>query len=105
MEPKSVFLETFGESPLVKAIDFFLTFREFDYSKSQMAEEAGISRVTADKIWKRLAKAEIIVKTRTVGRADLYKLNADNPKVKALIDMDARLSGIAARKEAVKVKV
>ncbi len=99
METKSVFLETFGESPMIKVLDFFLTYHNFDYSKSQVAEETGISRITIENIWNRLIKADIIVKTRIVGRAELYKLNRQNPKVKALVELDFKLSGAAAREE------
>ncbi len=98
-EAKSVFLETFGESPMVKVLDFFLTYQNFDYSKSQAAEETGISRITIENIWEKLIKAKIIVKTRTIGRAELYKINKQNPKVKALIDLDFKISGAAAREE------
>lgn len=100
---KSVFLETFGESPLIKVLDFFLTFQNFDYSKSQIAEETGISRVTIEKIWEKLIKTKIITKTRIVGRAEMYKLNKENPKVKALIELDLKISGVAAREEVEKV--
>ncbi len=96
---KSVFIETFGESPLIKVLDFLLTYQSFDYSKSQVSEEIGISRITMEKIWEKLIKAKIITKTRTVGRAELYRLNKQNPKVKALIELDFKISGAAAREE------
>ncbi len=65
MEAKnSIFIETFGETPAVKVLDFFLTFDSFDYSKSQVSEETGVSRITLDKIWRELINQKIIVKTR-----------------------------------------
>ncbi len=88
----SILTETFGETPLVKAIDFFLTFREFEYSKTQVADEIGTSRTTIDKVWPRLVKNGIIAKTRSVGKAQLYKLNAKNPRVKSLMEMDIKIS-------------
>lgn len=101
---KSVFVETFGESPLIKTLDFFLTFQKFDYSKSQVAEEIGISRITIDKIWERLVKSEMIVKTRIVGRAEMFKLNGESPKIKALVELDMKLSGMAARREEIALR-
>jgi len=89
---KSIFLETFGESPLIKVLDFFLTFPSFDYSKTQVADEAGISRVTIEKIWRELIKKEIIVKTRSIGKAELYKLNTGNPRVKILMKIGIELA-------------
>ncbi len=101
----SVLTETFGNSPLVRTIDFFLTFQHFDYSKTQVATETEVSRITMDKIWPRLVKAGFIVKTRRVGPAELYKLNKNNPRVRALIEMDMKLAGAAAREELLAVKV
>lgn len=96
---KSVFIETFGESPLIKVMDFFLMYPDFDYSKSQVAKEAGISRITIEKIWNELIKKGIIVKTREAGNAVLYKLNAENPKVKILMKLDFELSAAAVEQE------
>ena len=114
---KSVFIETFGESPLIKVLDFFLmcaksfafrhaekpsvfrAYPDFDYSKSQAAEESGISRITMDKIWSGLIKKEIIIKTREYGNAVLCKLNAKNPKVKILMKLDFELSAAAIEQE------
>lgn len=96
---KSVFLETFGESPLVKTLDFFLTFPNFDYSKTQVAKEIGISRITMDKVWKNLIKKGVIIKTREIGRAEMYRLNTKNPMVKILIDLDFKLSSAYVEKQ------
>ena len=96
---KSIFIETFGNSPLIKTLDFFLTFQEFDYSKTQVSDETGVSRITMDKIWKKLKEKEIIVKTREIGRAEMYKLNTNNPRVKILIDLDFKLSSAYVEKE------
>lgn len=103
-DPQSVFVETFGATPLVKTIDFFLMYDGFDYSKCQVAEETGVARMTMDAIWDRLIKMNFIVKTRVVGRAEMYKLNRKNPSVKALIDFDLKISWLAAQKEMLPVK-
>lgn len=89
---KSVFVETFGEYPLIKVLDFFLMYPNFDYSKTQVANEVGISRITIEKIWKELIKKGIIMKTRDMGNAELFKLNTENPKVKVLMKVDFELA-------------
>ena len=99
----SLFAETFGKTPFIKVLDFFLEYQNFDYSKSQVADEIGISRVTIEKIWGLLIKREIIKKTRIVGRATLYRLNKENPVVKALIDLDFKIASLHAHKEAQKM--
>jgi len=89
---KSLFIETFGESPFIKVLDFFLTYPSFDYSKTQVADEIGISRITIEKIWKELVKKEIIMKTRTLGNAEMYQLNRETPRVKVLMKTAIELS-------------
>lgn len=105
MEAKnSIFVETFGETPVVKVLDFFLTFDSFDYSKSQVAEETGVSRITLDKIWEEFVNQKIIVKTRSIGRADMYKLNKENPRVKVLLELSLKLASAFAEEEIEKIK-
>lgn len=98
-EAKSAFVNMFGDYPMVKVLDFFLTFDSFDYSKTEVANETGISRVTIEDIWEKLIKSQIIVKSREIGRAELYRLDKENPKVKALIEIDLKLSSDLADKE------
>ncbi|MBI5046218.1 hypothetical protein HZC07_00610 [Candidatus Micrarchaeota archaeon] len=92
---KTAFVETFGESPTIKVLDFFLTFSEFDYSKTQVAQEIGISRITIEPIWEKLVKDNFVKKSRTIGRAEMYVLNKSNPRVKELLELDRRLSAAA----------
>lgn len=104
-ETKSALLETFGENPLVKTLDFFLTYPAFDYSKSQVAKETGVSRVTMEKIWKKLLKRNIIKKTRKMGKGEMYELNTQDQRVKAMMRFDFELSSAAVDQEKVKVPV
>lgn len=105
MEAKnSIFVETFGETPAVKVLDFFLTFDNFDYSKSQVSEETGVSRITLDKLWKELINQKIIIKTRAIGRADMYKLNKENSRVKVLQELSLKLASAFAEEEIGKIK-
>ena len=97
-ETKSVFVQTFGNSPYVRTLDFFLTFDGFDYSKSRVAENAGVARLTMEKIWKTLIQKKFIVKTRVIGRAKMYKLNTANSEVKELLELDFKLSKARAKR-------
>ena len=89
---KSLFIETFGDTPLLRVIEFFLTYPSFDYTKSYVAKEVGISRITINKIWKQLIKNEIIMKTKTFGNGEMYQLNRENLKVKVLMKTAVDLS-------------
>ena len=104
MEAKnSIFVETFGETPVIKVLDFFLTFDSFDYSNSQVSVETGVSRITLDKIWEELTGKKIIVKTRTIGRADMYKLNKDSQNVNVLLELSLKLASAFADGESAKI--
>ncbi len=88
----SLLLRALGSSPQLRAIDFFIENRIFDYSKSDVAKETGISRMTLDKAWDELISLGIIKETRRIGRATLYKLNTAAPLVKELIRLDQLLT-------------
>ena len=87
MEAQSLFVEFMGESPMIKVLDYLLTERELDFSITDMAENAGIGRATLYRIWDSLIKNEIILHTREIGKAKLYKLNTKNEKIKKLIEI------------------
>ncbi len=89
---KSIFLDIFGDTPLLRVIEFFLTYPQFDYTKSYVAKEAGISRITMEKIWSELIKKDIIIKARNIGNAQTYKLNREDPRVRVLMKTVLELS-------------
>lgn len=90
-EEKSGFVMLFGDYPAVRVIDFLITFREFDYPLTEIAENAGVAWSTIHTIFPRLVEMGIVKKTRKIGRAQLYKLDTKNPLVKELIDLDNKL--------------
>jgi len=102
MNEKSVFVNFFGEYPIVKVLDFLIQNRIFDYSKSEIAEGAEIGWSTLHMFWDRLEKSEIVAPTREIGRAKLFRLNTENPAVKNLINFGFNLAKEMARAEAVK---
>ena len=92
MEETSSFRIVFGGSPIVKVIDFFLDNREFDYSLTDIAKNADVGWSTLHGFWGNIVKLGIVLKTRKIGRAELYKLNLKSPLVKKLIDLDLDIS-------------
>jgi len=90
-EEKSGFVKLFGDYPAIRVIDFLITFREFDYSLSDIAENAGVAWSTIHTFFPELVRTRIVRETRQIGRAKLYKLNAENPVVKELITLDNKL--------------
>lgn len=84
---KNVFLDFIGDTPSTRLLDFLITGREFDYSLTDLAENAGVSWSTLHRIFPKFERQKIVVKTREIGRAKLYKLNQSNESVKQLIKL------------------
>ena len=91
MEPETIFVEVFGKSPLIKVLDFLITYQLFDYPLTEIAEKAGVSYSTLQTFWFKLEKNSIVIKTRRVGKSDLFKLNTNNPAVQQIIKLDWNL--------------
>ena len=91
MEKESIFVEVFGSNPIIKVLDFLITFQLFDYPLTEIAKNSGVSYSTLQTFWDKLVRNNIVVKTRRVGKSNLYKLNTKNPAVKQLIKLDWNL--------------
>ena len=92
MENKSIFVEYFGSSPYIKVIDFLIQGQEFDYSMTEVARGAGVGWSAFSGIWQKLLEKNIILQTRTIGNAKLFKLNKGNTFVKKVIKLDSELT-------------
>jgi predicted transcriptional regulator len=91
MENETIFIEVFGSNPIIKVLDFLITFQLFDYPLTEIAKNSGVSYSTLQTFWEKLERNNIVIKTRRVGKSDLYKLNTKNPAVKQLIKLDWNL--------------
>jgi len=91
MVEQSVFIEYMGDSPTVRVMDYLLTERDLDFSITDIAKNAGIGRATLYRIWGNLIKHNIIIPTRNIGKAKLYKLNKTDSKIRKLIEIDDML--------------
>lgn len=69
---------------MIKMLDFLLTDKDFDYSKKELAENAGISYNTLKSIFPYLLGNGIIAKTRRIGKQDMFRLNMDDAHVKGI---------------------
>lgn len=91
MENKTIFIEVFGSNPVIKVLDFLITFQLFDYPLTEIARNSGVSYSTLQTFWEKLEKNCIVIKTRRVGKSNLYKINTKNPAVKQLLKLDWNL--------------
>lgn len=88
---ESIFIEVFGSNPVMKVLDFLITFQLFDYPLTEIAKNSRVSYSTLQIFWSNLERNKIVIKTRRVGKSDLYKLNTNNPAVKQLLKLDWNL--------------
>lgn len=83
----SIFIKYLGNSPKIRILDYLLTVRELDFSLTDIAENSGIGRATLYRLLDDMIKEKIIIPTRTVGRAKLFKLNMENPQIKQIMKL------------------
>ncbi|MFW6120944.1 MAG: hypothetical protein ACOC80_08610 [Petrotogales bacterium] len=87
MKKTTIFREALGNSPVIRVLDFLIEGRGLDYSLTDIAENANIGWTTLHRIWDKLVQLNIVVPTREIGRAKLFKLNEENPAVEELIKL------------------
>ncbi len=78
---KSVFIKTFGDSPIHKVLDFLVVFSEFDYSIADISKKAKVGYSTLKILIKKLEKLGLVKHTRIDGRNKMYKLNRTNQSI------------------------
>lgn len=98
MEEESVFVEYFGDYPLIRVLDFLILSREMDYSMSEIAKNSGVGWTAFSDIWPHMVKKDIVVPTRKIGNAKLFRLNTKNIWVKELIRMDKIITKLETEK-------
>jgi hypothetical protein len=88
---KSVFVEFFGDYPFIRVLDFLIENDIFDYSKKDIARYSNVAWNTLEKFFDKMVEGGIVIKTRKVGKSEMYKLNLENPITQKLIEIDKKL--------------
>jgi len=83
----------FGNTPIVKILDFLLDEWDLDFSKADVARETGVSWKTVNEVWSTLEKFGLVEYTRTVNRAKMYRIKK-NDLFKALKKLDMEILAI-----------
>ena len=84
---ETLFRRALGDTPKIRVLEFLIEGRELDYSISDIAEGAEIGRTTLFRIFEDLLKSEIVVPTREIGNAKLFKLNMKSIFVNKMIEI------------------
>jgi len=104
MEEDSLLIRALGNSPKLRILDYLLDYKLNDFTKKEIVEALGMSKLTFYKYFKDLEELGLVTASRKIGRATLYKVNLNNPMIKMLIEYEAKLSLQIAEQEAEKMK-
>lgn len=81
---ESIFLDHVGDSPRMRVLQYLIEGRAFDYTLTDLLN-ANVSGGTLNNLLPKFLELGMVVKTRKIGRATLYKINKDNFVAKQLI--------------------
>ncbi|MFQ5710595.1 MAG: winged helix-turn-helix domain-containing protein [Candidatus Geothermarchaeales archaeon] len=99
---ETLFVKMFGYSPKLRILDIFLDNPHFDFNKSEVIRELGMSKQTFYKNFKDLEELGIVKVSRNIGRATMYRINMEHPLVKRLEEIINETSLQIADQEAEK---
>lgn len=100
----SLLIRALGSSPKLRILDYFLDYKLNDFTKKEIVEALGMSKLTFYKYFKDLEELGLVIVSRKIGRAKLYKVNLENPVVKMIIEFETKLSLQIAEQEVENVK-
>jgi len=84
-----------------KVLDFMITFSEWDYSITDIAKNSGLSFKTGFDEVKKLETQGVLVRSRIVGKAIMYKLNKESNQTQSIM----KLAFDVAKKRAAKLEI
>ncbi len=87
----SLLLQLMGKNPLLTIIDVLIDNKGLDLNKAEIMKESGLSRGTFFKFWPVIEKNEIVIKTRNLGRIEMFMLNSSNPITEKLLELESFL--------------
>jgi len=68
-------------------MDFFLDNPAFEFSRPEIIQALGMAKVTIYNVFPSIVKSGMVINTRKVGNAELFKLNVKSDDVRALISI------------------
>ena len=74
----------FNSAAAAQIIDHFTLMDDYEYSKTEIAEASEVSLRTVIRTIPLLEKYGLIQHTRSIGQAEMYRTNKDNPIIQHL---------------------
>lgn len=88
---KPIFIRILGDTPKIRILNYLIKVRGIDFSMSDIARNSNVGWATLSRMWKEFVELKVVIITRKVGRAKLYKLNEENPAVVELVEVYKKL--------------
>jgi hypothetical protein len=85
-----------GTVPVIRILDFLLDHRNTDYTKAEIAKNAGVGPTDMRKDFHCLLDCEMVVETRKIGGVQLYKLSEDDITIDAVLNLVATIGHVSA---------
>ncbi|MGC9517442.1 MAG: hypothetical protein ACP5C3_07085 [Methanomicrobiales archaeon] len=89
----------FGSSPQVKLIDYLVAHPWEEFSKTQLAEGAQITRPTVYKLLDKLILKKLVIKTKKVGNIQLYQTNSKSSIIKYISSLQGLLADMEVEEQ------
>lgn len=102
-EPTGVLSILFATQARSRIMDFFLDHKEFDYPVSEIATKAGLSFRTVLRELPKLESLGLVIQSRKVGNAAMYRLDTNIPAIDLLDRLSLELSRMPKFKNPKKV--
>lgn len=89
----------FGNCTQVKLIDFLVAHPWSQFSKTELADGAQIARPTLYKLLDNLLDEKLIIKTKKVGKIQLYQTNRKSSIIKHISSLQSLLADMKLEKQ------
>lgn len=73
-----------GNNCELRMLEYLLPLEGIEFNITELAEEVGVSRVTATRIVKKFAEWGVLKSPRTIGNTAYYSINHESPVVKSV---------------------
>jgi len=84
--------DLFQTHAVVKILDFLTLYEPFEYTKTDIVNETGISRRTLYQVWPILERFDLVKVTKSSGMIKFYRLNTENSISRQLVKLADKIS-------------
>ncbi|HLC68958.1 MAG TPA: hypothetical protein VJH24_03900 [Candidatus Bilamarchaeaceae archaeon] len=88
--------EIFKQHSMAKILEYLIEFPEIDFSKADVARECDLQWQTVNEVFPLLEKWGLVEKSRSIGRAELYKVNESSKALQYLHKFALQVAAVEA---------